>query len=341
MNIEIRPTIVIGKTNSGCSSFVDLVWLTDLLKSIDLGKSLISAAKELDSSYRSTWDKLNGVENALGMHLLERIKGHGSHLTEAGRFLIQFFEKAQVEHFQYTAQYQAQFFSALKKFQKSNTIKWKFSSSSDSIIQQSVSEISGFELSIAGSGDALKHLLNKEVDIAGYHVSDPQDSKSIYQRLTKEGFRVFPVMKRIQGFIVKKGNPFRITTIKDLTNPKVRFINRQIGSGTRLLLDTLVLNENIDPSKINGYFHEEFTHSAVANAILANKADAALGVKNAAIENKLGFTPLQEEIFFLSTRPEIAVQDEVVKLIRKIRHLSGETPGYKSVGLNRQVKDWL
>ena len=148
-------------------------------------------------------------------------------------------------------------------------------------------------------------------------------------------------MKRIQGFIVKKGNPFRITTIKDLTNPKVRFINRQIGSGTRLLLDALLLNENIDPSKINGYFHEEFTHSAVANAILANKADAALGVKNAAIENKLGFTPLQEEIFFLSTRPEIAVQDEVVKLIRKIRHLSGETPGYKSVGLNRQVKDWL
>ena len=79
----------------------------------------------------------------------------------------------------------------------------------------------------------------------------------------------------------------------------------------------------------------------MANAILANKADVALGVKNVAMENKLGFIPLQEEVFFLAMNPEIAVQGEVVKLIRRIRHLSGEIPGYKSIGLNRQIKDWL
>ena len=341
MNIEIRPIIVIGKTNSGCASFVDLVWLTDLLKSIDLGKTLISAAKELDTSYRSTWDKLNGVENALGVQLLERIKGHGSHLTQAGKFLIQFFEKAQVEHSKYTNEFQNQFFTAFKKFQINSIKKLKFSSSSDQVIQKSVLEFDGFDLSVAGSMDSLKLLCNHEVDIAGYHAFDPASSKAIYKRLVSEGFRVIPVMMRNQGLIVKKGNPLNISTIMDLTKPKVRFVNRQIGSGTRQLLETLLVNKNIDPTMISGYLHEEFTPTAMANAILANKADVALGVKNVAMENKLGFIPLQEEVFFLAMNPEIAVQGEVVKLIRRIRHLSGEIPGYKSIGLNRQIKDWL
>jgi putative molybdopterin biosynthesis protein len=148
-------------------------------------------------------------------------------------------------------------------------------------------------------------------------------------------------MKRTQGLIVKKGNPLRIRSLEDLTAKKTRFINRQIGSGTRLLLDTLLMEEGVDPLDINGYLAEEFTHTAVANAILAGKADVGLGVKNVALENNLGFVPLKDEIFFIAMHQKMAKQSESAKLIRKIRSISGETPGYKAVSLNRQIQEWL
>ncbi len=99
-------------------------------------------------------------------------------------------------------------------------------SSSDSIIQKAVREVKGFSLKIAGSGESLERLLNDEDHIAGYHVSDEDSSKAIHQRLSKSDIQIYPVMKRTQGLIVKKGNPLHIRSIEDLLNPKVRFINR-------------------------------------------------------------------------------------------------------------------
>ena len=107
------------------------------------------------------------------------------------------------------------------------------------------------------------------------------------------------------------------------------------------MLDTLLIDEGIEPLDINGYLQEEFTHSAVANAILAGKADVGVGVKNIALENGLGFVPLKDEIFFIAMHKEMALESESSKLIRKIRSLSSSTPGYKAVSLNRQVQDWL
>jgi molybdate-binding protein len=92
----------------------------------------------------------------------------------------------------------------------------RFASSSDPIIQKAVIDIGGFELSTAGSGEALERLLNYEVDIAGFHVSDPQSSQTIAKRLHKEGMQIFPVMKRVQGLLVAKGNPLNIISVKDL-----------------------------------------------------------------------------------------------------------------------------
>jgi molybdate-binding protein len=102
-----------------------------------------------------------------------------------------------------------------------------------------------------------------------------------------------------------------------------------------------LISQDIDPTEIDGYMHEEFTHTAVANAILAGKADVGLGVKNIALENGLGFIPIKDEIFFVAMRQEMAAEVNASKLIRKIRSYSGETPGYKSVSLNRQVKGWV
>jgi molybdate-binding protein len=219
--------------------------------------------------------------------------------------------------------------------------QWRFASSSDPIIQKSVFEIGGFELITAGSGEALERLLNYEVDIAGFHVSDPQSSQIIAKRLYKEGMQIFPVMKRVQGLLVAKGNPLNIISSKDLLRPKVRFINRQKGSGTRLLLDTILAKEDIDVNGIRGYQNEEFTHSAIATAILAKKADVGMGVKSVAIENGLDFIQLKDEVFFLAMNEDLSTNSDLAKLIRKIRVLSGASAGYKSIGLKKQVAGWL
>ena len=338
MLIEVRPTLILSSPGAGS---VDLVWLSQLLKDIESGSSLVVASKKSGTSYRGAWGKLNEVEATLGMPLIIRTKGHGSKLTEFGSFLFKFIDEMHAGHLKHRNTYEETLLKEIKQIRKSESARWKFLSSSDSIIQKAVSEVKGISLKIAGSGESLERLLNNEAHIAGYHVSNEKNSKAIHQRLSKSDIQIYPVMKRIQGLIVKKGNPLRIRSMEDLLNPKIRFINRQIGSGTRLLLDTLLIDEGIEPLDINGYLQEEFTHSAVANAILAGKADVGIGVKNIALENGLSFVALKDEIFFIAMHQEMATQPEASKLIRKIRSYSSNTPGYKAVSLNRQVKDWL
>jgi molybdate-binding protein len=74
---------------------------------------------------------------------------------------------------------------------------------------------------------------------------------------------------------------------------------------------------------------------------LAKKADVGMGVKNIAIENGLDFIQLKDELFFLAMSDELALDKDVAKLVRKIRQLSEEIPGYKSIGLKRQIAGWI
>lgn len=341
MRIQIRPTLVFGSKNAKDPAVVDLVWLTSLLKDIEHGKTLMSACKKMGLSYRNVWQKLNDVEQALGFKLMDRVRGHGSHLSEYARCLIQFTDDFDQKTMRLGQTSLSHLEEGFAQFRVKAKKQWRLASSSDPIIQKAVIDISGFELITAGSGEALERLLNYEVDIAGFHVSDPQSSQIISKRLQKEGMQIFPVMKRVQGLMVAKGNPHGITSTKDLLRPKIRFINRQKGSGTRLLLDTLLIKDSMDPRAIKGYENEEFTHSAIAMSILAKKADAGMGVKSVAIENGLDFIQLKDEIFFLAMGEELSANKDLAKLIRKIRALSGETPGYKSIGLKKQIAGWL
>lgn len=341
MRIQIRPTLVFGSKNTKDPAVVDLVWLTAILKDIDHGKTLMSACKKMGLSYRNVWQKLNDVELALGFKLMNRVRGHGSQLSEYARYLIQFTEDFDQKTMRLGQTSLLHLEEGFAQFRVNTKKQLRFASSSDPIIQKAVIDIGGFDLSTAGSGEALERLLNYEVDIAGFHVSDPQSSQTIAKRLQKEGMQIFPVMKRVQGLLVAKGNPLNIISVKDLLRPKIRFINRQKGSGTRLLLDTILTKEGIDSHDIKGYLNEEFTHSAIATAILAKKADVGMGVKSIALENGLDFIQLKDEIFFLAMNQDLSANSDIAKLIRKIRALSGASPGYKSIGLRKQIAGWL
>ena len=100
-------------------------------------------------------------------------------------------------------------------------------------------------------------------------------------------------VKRVQGFMVAPGNPLCIKSLSDLT--RCRFVNRQRGAGTRVLLDHLMKQNGVAPEQINGYANEKFTHTAVAATVAAGNADAGLGIWSAAKMYGLDFIPLCDE----------------------------------------------
>jgi len=104
---------------------------------------------------------------------------------------------------------------------------------------------------------------------------------------------------RRQGLIVKRANPKNIWSIKDLKNPDVLFVNRQPGSGTRIILDLLLEQEGEAGQAINGFDHVEHTHAAVGAYVASGKADAGLGVETAARQFDLDFVPIVTERYFL------------------------------------------
>jgi putative molybdopterin biosynthesis protein len=104
---------------------------------------------------------------------------------------------------------------------------------------------------------------------------------------------------RDQGLIIPKGNPKGISGIEDLGRNDIVFINRQGGSGTRILLDYRLEQIGLSPEKINGYSNEEFTHMNVAVAVLGGAADAGLGIYAAAKALGLDFIPVVTEQYDL------------------------------------------
>jgi putative molybdopterin biosynthesis protein len=126
--------------------------------------------------------------------------------------------------------------------------------------------------------------------------------------------------------------------LRDLARPEIRFINRQRGAGTRLLLDKLLDVQGLPSQKIKGYQREEFTHSAIATAILAGTADVGVGLKSVAIEYGLNFIPLGDETYFLAMSPSLIKRSAVSELIRKIRAAAEDKAGYQSVKLRQKSK---
>jgi putative molybdopterin biosynthesis protein len=119
MRIEVRPTLIVN-TQAERKSSVDLIWLSQLLKDIGKGSSLVVASKKSGTSYRGAWGKLNQVEDALGMPLIARTKGHGSTLTEFGKFLIQFIGDMQAGYLEHGNLYQNILLKEINKIQKAD-----------------------------------------------------------------------------------------------------------------------------------------------------------------------------------------------------------------------------
>jgi putative molybdopterin biosynthesis protein len=179
-----------------------------------------------------------------------------------------------------------------------------------------------------GSMGGLTALKGRSALMAGTHLFD-EDSKDFnfpFFRKYLPGLDVACVNLAIrhQGLIVARGNPLGIRGVEDLARPEVRFINRQRGAGTRILLDHHLRQAGIDPQEVRGYEKEEFTHMAVAVNVLTGTAACGLGIFAAAQALGLDFVPLARERYDLAFLPQLAdwKTEVVLDLLR--------TPAFKN-----------
>jgi molybdopterin molybdotransferase/putative molybdopterin biosynthesis protein len=149
---------------------------------------------------------------------------------------------------------------------------------------------------LAALRDGLCHL-------AGSHLLDPDTGEYtlpwIERVMPGRDLAVVRLTHREQGLIVAPGNPLALGGVDDLTRPGLRYVNRQRGAGTRVLLDHALSQRGIDPGAIDGYAREEHTHLAVAAAVAADRADCGLGVLAAARAFGLDFVPVAKEPYDL------------------------------------------
>ncbi|MCX6466403.1 MAG: molybdopterin biosynthesis protein [Pseudonocardiales bacterium] len=158
-----------------------------------------------------------------------------------------------------------------------------------------------------GSLGGLVALRDGLCHLAGSHLLDPATGEytlPYVDRLLGAGgdVAVVRLVHRDQGLIVAPGNPQGLTGVADLVRPGLRYVNRQRGAGTRVLLDHELARRDLDPADVPGYAREEHTHLAVAAAVAAGRADAGMGVLAAARAFGLDFVPVAREPYDLVLR---------------------------------------
>ena len=154
-----------------------------------------------------------------------------------------------------------------------------------------------------GSMGGLMALRQGRAHLGGSHLFDPETNTYNIPYLQKYlpgmPLKLINLAWREQGLMLLPGNPQNIRTVADLTRPEVRFINRQRGAGTRLLLDYLLQEHRLNPNSVQGYDREEYTHMAVAANVKSGTADVGLGILAAARALGLDFIPLTPERYDL------------------------------------------
>lgn len=199
----------------------------------------------------------------------------------------------------------------------------------------------------AASKRSLEWLRKGLVHIAGSHLEDPASGEFnvpyLRRLMPREDLAVVTFARWEEGFVVARGNPLGIRNAGDLVKAKVRFINRESGSGSRALLDSLLRKEGIKSDRVRGFDRVAAGHLEAAQAVLRGEADCCLATSSAARAFGLGFVPLHGERFDFAVRREFldlpAVRSVLDALQRStLRRKLESLAGYDTSETGRVVK---
>ncbi len=193
------------------------------------------------------------------------------------------------------------------------------------------------DLTHVGSLSGLIALQEEKADMSGIHLLDEETGEYnipfIKRILPGREMNVVNLVFRVQGLMFTRGNPMNITGLQDLSRPDITFINRQRGSGTRILLDMHLKQQKLNPDTIKGYEIEVDNHLAVGLAIVQGKAEAGLGIEAAAKSCGLDFLPLFRERYDLVIPANTYHSEKLSPLLRIInskefKRIVNEIEGY-------------
>lgn len=157
--------------------------------------------------------------------------------------------------------------------------------------------------SFVGSLEGLMMLYRDQADIAAIHLLNTETNEynlpTIKQLFPQKDITVLRLASREQGFLVQKGNPKQVVGFQDLLRENISFVNRQKGSGTRILFDQLLTKHSIHSNQVSGYEREEWTHLATASYVASGRVDVTFGIGNSVEKLNLDFLPITTEFFDL------------------------------------------
>jgi putative molybdopterin biosynthesis protein len=304
--IRLVPELVWRRSELGATPLDSR--LLRLLAGIKQHATLRAAAQEIGLSYRAAWGLLGDTGRLLGVSLVTLHQGRGAELTDAGaRFLAANQRAVQQLH---ETGFAIELDVRARRPPKRSRTALVMTASHDLLLAalcERWAKPEGLvdEIAFRGSLESLKALSRGDTDVAGFHVAMPGDDavgEDFRKLLDPRRDVVIRFAEREQGLIVRKGNPKRLHSLADVAAQRVRFVNRQRGSGTRLLIDRLLIQAHVAPESIRGYGNEEYTHLAVAATVAAGHADAGFGLKAAASRFGLDFVPVLRETYWLALR---------------------------------------
>ncbi len=287
--------------------------LPELLQAVAEQGSISGAARGLGLSYRHVWGALKRWEDQLGGELIVWGKGQSAQLSEFGTKLLWAERQAQARLAPQIAALHADLERAFAvAFDPHAHVLTLYASHDDALVAlrahaATPSEVGALHLDIrfTGSVDAIRALNEGRCTLAGFHTVEHTTSDAwtarTYKPLLQPGLhKIIGFAQRTQGLIVAPGNPLGLHSLADVARTGARFVNRPLGSGTRVLLDDLLAQAGIATDAIAGYGLNEPSHTAIAQAVAAGAADVGMGIELAARARGLGFAPLVHERYHLA-----------------------------------------
>jgi molybdate transport repressor ModE-like protein len=280
-----------------------------LLRAIARLGTLVAAAPAAGVPYRTAWAVLEQAEEEIGAPLVELTRGRGALLTPFARRWLAADAEA-MEALAGVPSLDAEPVRARAAPKPAPPLR--IAASHDIALAQLRDRwrvAHDVVLEFHGSAESLGAWHAGQADLAGFHVTvdarSAPESDPLLARLDPARDVLLPFIRRVQGLILPRGNPRRVKSVADVAAKRLTIVNRQPGSGTRILFDRLLARAGVDPASLPGYTNEEFTHAAVAATVAAGKADAGFGIQSAAAQFGLAFVPLASERYLFACRRRI------------------------------------
>jgi putative molybdopterin biosynthesis protein len=319
--------------------------LFELLSAVLEGGSIRHAAQSLGASYRYVWGALRKWEKTLGEPLIIWSQGQPARPTQFAERLLWAERRARVRMQPHIEALRSDLARVLNDARDQRHQLLAVRASHDMalpVLQRHIADTADLhiDLTFQGSVDAVRSLNERQCLIAGFHVPILDAAAPIFSKalkpLLKPGLHtLIGCSRRTQGLMLRRELAAQVRGFADIPNLQLRFVNRQAGSGTRMLVEHLMQQHAIAPDALVGYEqHIEHSHVAAALCIASGVADVGVGVEAAALEFGLHFEPLVEENYFLGCLKENVSRPAVERLRTVLasarwREILANLPGYK------------